>query len=376
MTMQAEFVQPTAYSWPKCITRNRILIACITFQTLAAFFVSQALGIPFELQTFRMLMMVCFLLVPVTLVLLAIGHFIYLAAIVRPPKPIHRMLGDAKRVFFDWDRMATGTVAISSFVFFIGAFTFLKGTIPLLVPFSWDVTFAELDRTLHFGTDPYKIVLGIIGTPLVATIVNVAYHWWFFLMYFLLLFACFTKLNRQAAYTFMIATVLVWFLGGNVIATLFSSAGPAYFERLGLGSDFVELTGALKEYNEVGFIWALNVHELLWDGYVADGRVNGISAMPSMHVASTVLMTLYAFTLGRWAGRAMVVVLAVIMIGSVMLAWHYAVDSYIGALIAVVGWKLAGWMVRRDGMACGQSALDEQKGADQTRGDVIVEDCS
>lgn len=348
MTMQVEISQPSSLRMPTFLIRNRLLILCIALQSMAAFGASVVLGIPFDLQMFRMLMMVCFQLVPVTLTLLVIFHFVYLATVVRPKRPLQRMISDGKRVFLDRDRMASGTLALASFVFFIGAFTFLKGAIPLMVPFSWDTTFAEMDRLLHFGTDPYKIVMAAFGTPLVVSAVNVAYHWWFFILYFLLILACFSKFDRKAAYTFLVSTVLVWFIGGNVLATLLSSAGPVYFERLGLGDDFVPLTDTLKAFNEQYPVWALGVHELLWEGYVADGKVNGISAMPSMHVASTVLMTLYAFTIRRWLGWAMVAFLFVIMVGSVMLAWHYAVDSYLGAILAVLGWKLARVLVARD----------------------------
>lgn len=348
MTMQAEFAQPSSLKVPSFLRRNRLLMVCIGLQSVTAFGVSRYLGIPFDLQMFHMLMMVCFQLVPVTLTLLVIFHFIYLATVVRPKRPVQRMIADGKRVFLDWDRMASGTVALMSFVFFIGAFTFLKGAIPMLMPFSWDVTFAEIDRALHFGVDPYQIVLALFGTPIVASGINVAYHWWFFILYFLLIFACFTNFDRKSAYTFLVSTVLVWFVGGNILATVFSSAGPVYFERLELGADFVLLTDTLKGFNEQYPLWALGVHELLWEGYVADGSINGISAMPSMHVASTVLMTLYAFTIRRWLGWAMVAFLSVIMVGSVLLAWHYAIDSYLGAALALLGWKLTRVLVGRD----------------------------
>jgi hypothetical protein len=349
--MQADVSRVSSFGVPRFLLRNRLLMACIAIQSLAAFGVSVFLGIPLELQTFNMLLMVCFQLVPVSLTLLVIVHFLYLAIWVRPKRPTQRMIADAKRLFLDRERMATGAVALLCFVFFIGAFTFLKGAIPLLVPFSWDVTFAEWDRALHFGIDPYRIVLGLLGTSFMVSAINIAYHWWFFLMYFLLVFACFAKADRKAGYTFLVSTVLVWFVGGNVLATVFSSAGPVYFERLGLGTEFVALTDALKGFDQQSAVWALGVHELLWEGYVADGRISGISAMPSMHVASTTLMTFYAFSFGRWAGRAMLGFLAIIVIGSVLLAWHYAIDAYLGMALAYLGWKLSGWLVRKDGMA-------------------------
>ena len=66
-----------------------------------------------------------------------------------------------------------------------------------------------------------------------------------------------------------------------------------------------------------------------------------------MHVGSTVLMALYGFSLNRRLGQALTVFAAVILMGSVLLGWHYAVDGYAGALIAVLAWTAAGALVRR-----------------------------
>ncbi|MDV4146076.1 phosphatase PAP2 family protein [Shimia sp. FJ5] len=351
MSIQADYARSSLWAWPQCLLRNRLLIACVLVTVAAATYVSRLLGVPFETGTFSALMLLFTGMLPPFLLLLLVGRFLHLAFVVRPQRPIHQMMTDARRVFLDFERISLGMVALVAFMVFMGTFAYLKFAIPFVNPFSWDVTFAEWDRALHFGVDPYKIVLGLIGTPMVATGVNAAYHGWLFLMYFSVILACFSKENRATHYRYLISFVAVWFLGGNVIATLLSSAGPVYYERLGFGADFVALTETLKGYDAVGRIWALDVHEMLWEGYVAEGRARGISAMPSMHVASSVLMMLYAYTYGRWAGRIMAVFAGVIMVGSVMLAWHYAIDGYLGAAIAVLGWKLAGWMVRKDGAA-------------------------
>lgn len=351
MTMQADISRQSSYRWPRFLVGNRLLLGCVAITVLMAIYVGEVIGVPYESGTFGALMTLFTALIPGFLIVLMVGRFLYLAVVVRPKRPIHQMLGDARRIFFDVERMSTGLVSLVAFMFFMGSFAYLKFAIPHLNPFSWDVTFAELDRVLHFGVNPYEFVLGLIGTPMVATAVNAAYHGWLFLMYFSVILACFSKVNRAIHYRYLVSFVLVWFLGGNVIATMLSSAGPVYYERLGFGTEFAPLTETLQRFNEIGRIWALDVHEMLWEGYVADGRATGISAMPSMHVASTVLMTLYAYTFARWIGHVMAVFLAVIMIGSVMLAWHYAVDGYLGALIAVAGWKLAAWMVRKDGVS-------------------------
>ena len=70
--------------------------------------------------------------------------------------------------------------------------------------------------------------------------------------------------------------------------------------------------------------------------------------MPSMHVATTVLFICCAVASGkRWLIWFTSIFSAVILIGSVMLSWHYAVDGYLGAVIALACWKASGWWVKR-----------------------------
>ena len=91
----------------------------------------------------------------------------------------------------------------------------------------------------------------------------------------------------------------------------------------------------LYAFNEIRPVWALSVQEMLIDGYMNDGPVKGISAMPSMHVASTVMMTLYAFSVSRIWGWVMTAFTAVILVGSVQLGWHYAIDGYVSIVVAL-----------------------------------------
>ena len=114
---------------------------------------------------------------------------------------------------------------------------------------------------------------------------------------------------------------------------------------MGFGDDFVPLLAALKEFAGTSPVWALDVHEMLWQGYTAGGPVSGISAMPSMHMASSTLLALYGFRHARWSGWLLTAFAALILIGSVQLAWHYAIDSYAGALLAVACWWLAARLV-------------------------------
>ncbi|SHJ04024.1 PAP2 superfamily protein [Shimia gijangensis] len=347
MTMQAD-ISRAPMSLPRFIAKNRLLVALITVPVLAAVVVSRILGVPFEIDMLSWMLSLLGAVIPAFLIVLMLGRFVHLAVVVRPKRPTQTMIQDVKRVFLDADRMLTGTASLGLFIVFFSAFSYLKFAIPFINPFSWDVTFAEWDRALHFGIDPYRIVMGLIGTPTITTVVNLFYHGWLFLVYFAVLAACYSKADRAKAYTYLVAFVLTWFIGGNVVATLLSSAGPVYYEALGFGGTFAPLVDTLHKFHEISPVMALDVHQMLWDGYVADGRARGISAMPSMHVASSALLMFYAYSWRRWAGHLLAVFCAVIMIGSVMLAWHYAIDGYLGFLIAFLCWKLARWMVARD----------------------------
>ena len=70
--------------------------------------------------------------------------------------------------------------------------------------------------------------------------------------------------------------------------------------------------------------------------------------MPSVHVASALLLTLIA---RRRAGGALFaaafVFFIAICIGSVVLGWHYAVDAYAGIALALPLWMFCGALARR-----------------------------
>jgi TRAP-type C4-dicarboxylate transport system permease small subunit len=94
---------------------------------------------------------------------------------------------------------------------------------------------------------------------------------------------------------------------------------------------------------------ALHVQELLWQGYVTGqaevGR--GISAMPSLHVATAFLVYLVGRRVHRALGLGFGIFAVLILLGSVHLGWHYAIDGYAGIAGAGLIWWASGLAVRR-----------------------------
>lgn len=322
---------------------NRYFIAFIAAHAVLAF----ATGLEFDMAMVRRLTFLFLTLVPTFLIVMIFWHFGKLALVVKPEKPIRRMSMDIMSVLLDRERMVSGVLSITLIVLFFGAFSFFKDAIPSINHFSWDVAFAEFDRMIHFGIDPWLLTWAVFGSPFATTALNAAYHAWFFLLYFVVFYACFTSPKDRDRNVFLLAFVLTWAIVGNAMALGMSSAGPVYFERLGLGDTFEPLMAQLWQSSGVSPVWALNVQDLLWEGYTNDGPISGISAMPSMHVASSVLLAFYCWRLSRLAGVLAIVFAVFIQIGSVHLAWHYAIDGYVGAAATACIWFLTDRLIPR-----------------------------
>jgi hypothetical protein len=154
-----------------------------------------------------------------------------------------------------------------------------------------------------------------------------------------------SALRRQ----FLTASLLVWFVIGTVFAFLFSSAGPAYYARVVSGPDpYAPLFDVLAAVNHARPLLASGGQHALWHAYVTGSNEFGfgISAMPSVHVATAVLLACLGFALSRWAGLILGIGALLTFLSSVALGWHYAVDGYVAALLAVGLWFFAGRLER------------------------------
>lgn len=280
----------------------------------------------------------------------AMAYFVVMArwlALRRDGGGFAALKADLRAGLTDRQRLASGLVAVALMAGALVSFVQLKKLIPVLHPFAWDRTLAAADAALHFGWQPWELAHAVLGHPLAITAVTGAYNFWTFLMYFVLVFACFDTGRPRARMRYLVAFVLCWALGGNLLATLFSSAGPVYFARLGLGETFQPLMALLQAQAAVQPLSVIETQDTLWAWYAAPGGISGISAFPSMHVASSVLMALYGFAVHRRLGQALTGFAVVILLGSVLLGWHYAVDGYAGVLVALAVWGVSGAVLRR-----------------------------
>jgi hypothetical protein len=288
-------------------------------------------------------------LLPFIVLSLLIGRAVVIMAVGRPQRPLSQLWYELRTSLATPERLAHATPMLAA-MFLVGdSFTVLKASIPSIVAFGWDQPLDRLDRWLHGGVAPWELLQPFIGYPLITHAINWAYNLWFYFLTVIWVWQAFSQHSHALRQRFFLSLILAWILLGNVFAVLLSSAGPCYFGRVtGLPDPYTPLMDYLYSVNETYTLWALGAQEMLWRNHTAATIMigSGISAMPSLHVALATLFALFCWQIHRWLGIFMVCFACVIMIGSVHLGWHYAVDGYFGAIGMLVIWWGAGRIVR------------------------------
>jgi hypothetical protein len=230
---------------------------------------------------------------------------------------------------------------------FMAAFLYFKMKIPYFHPYGWDETLAAWDRTLFFGYDAWEVMQPVIGYGPVTRVIDFFYMLWVPMVF---IFWGWTfvdaRVERSLRQRYWLATILIWIIGGVVLATVFSSAGPCYYPAITGVDDpsYRRLMTYLQDLNSSSPIYALEMQDFLWLSYTgAVSEPGGISAAPSLHNAQAVLFALVAYRFNKWFGHVMAAFAVLIFVGSVHLGWHYAVDGIMGAVVALAVWNAVGY---------------------------------
>jgi hypothetical protein len=231
------------------------------------------------------------------------------------------------------DRLVWFLALLGTLPAFFWAFAAWKSHI---APFHYDVRLAVIDRAL-FGTDPYRLI-PLHGRGL--AIMDWLYYWGFnSSLLGLVVWRAWSRAERER---FWLAFILTWILLGTVLADLIASAGPIFYrEVVGTDGPYTDLLAAIGAADRTFSLTLVTARRYLWD-LLQQGRVGvgaGISAFPSLHIATPVL--------GACASRGslrlfFLSVTLMLWIGSVTLGWHYAVDGLASILLVPVLWWLTG----------------------------------
>jgi hypothetical protein len=245
-------------------------------------------------------------------------------------------------------RYISGLVILVAFIAFMPAFSAVKSAIAVFSNYSWDGTFIILDRQIH-GEDAWRILQPIVGYPIVTSVLSAFYHLWLMLLYIGNFYFVLNQ-NAQLRQRYFVAYLLCWSIIGFGLATAFSSVGPCFVKPIVGRDDFQPLMEYLRHANQQYPVLVLRVQDMLISKYQsADGSLgSGISAMPSMHVSQAFLFFLAVRRLSRVTAWLFGTFFVVILVGSVSLAYHYAVDGYVSIVATALIWKVAGWWASRN----------------------------
>lgn len=280
-------------------------------------------------------------------------RFVRIAMTERPERPATALWQDLKTHIFAREKLMQALPVFIAFIVFMSVFTSLKGMIPLFKPYVWDATFAAWDHRLHGGIDPWRLLQPALGFPWLTSLLNLVYNLWFPVMFAVLYWQLFDLRRPTLRMRFFWAFFLTWMVNGTILAMYFSSAGPCFYEDVVHDPRYAEQMTYLKDAAAQYPVWAVATQQMLWQSYQNNLTVigSGISAMPSVHVAMVALFALLSWQYGRKARVFFILFAIMIFIGSVHLAWHYAVDGYLGAFITAVLWFLTGLVFKKKGNA-------------------------
>ena len=284
-----------------------------------------------------------------------VGYALYVMIRIRPEKLFSYCFNDLRHNYLTVERLLMALPVLFLFPLHFTACTSFKTILPDLNPFAWDPIFVQCDLVLHGDKLPWQWLQPALGQPIVTSTINFFYHLWFFVMFAILYWQAFSLRFPRLRMRFLLSFISIWILLGTIGAISLSSAGPCYYGRVtGLNDPFKPLMNYLYTAHDQIPVPALKIQEMLWKTYRRHGfgPGTGISAMPSIHVATSSLFALLGWYWGRLMGWGLIrwglgVFAAIILVGSIHLGWHYAIDGYVAIIGTWLIWRWAGWMVRR-----------------------------
>jgi len=206
-----------------------------------------------------------------------------------------------------------------------------KTMIPEVGGYWADPMLADFDHRL-FGQDPWQLFR--IGS--LSALFAKVYVCWFPVTFGMMGLLAFSKRDHSTLLTAFLAILIIV---GTIGQYVLPSAGPIFYERLGLGGRFDQLIATTDSS-------ATFLADYLWRNYQGGGANlgTGISAMPSMHVTLAVWTMFAARAFWRPLTIPAAAYALVIYVNSVASGWHYATDGIVGAVLAAA---IYAWLGKR-----------------------------
>lgn len=243
----------------------------------------------------------------------------------RVPSPLGHI---ARFVVHDWRTLAFWTACVVLAGINMTTFMWTKPLLNYLVPFWADPMLADLDRLLFLGHDPWSLLTWLNSTPMA-----IFYHRGWFAMMILTLIAVLSARPSPEKSAAMLTYFVLWSAVGPLIHALLPAAGPVFYEPMGYGARFAELQNVSETREMATYLWTIYAGE----GF---GPGSGISAMPSLHIATTAWMLIAVRNFAPRLFAPMAAAGFLIFLLSIALGWHYALDGIVGGAAALLCYRL------------------------------------
>ncbi len=249
-----------------------------------------------------------------------------------------------------WTYACMAFLAMSADNFFFVSKSLINAVNPY-VQAGWDPVFAAIDKALHFGMYPHETIIPAANMIGAGRVLDAAYALWLLVMFFVTGYTMFVETDLYRRLRFLWTYLLSWILLGTIGATVFSSVGPLFYHDFypGLPDVYASVTKNMDVMSSTGFLFAAKTRELLL-GWAHNDRIfdpNALSAMPSMHLAVSWIMVMYARSLGRRPFMLALPFFVMMYLGSIYLGFHYAIDAYVSVVVTSLIWWIAGICLKR-----------------------------
>ena len=280
---------------------------------------------------------------------LILGLFVNVVVIHHPRRPLLWLWRDV-RFMFTWPQLATGLLTLFLFAPVAHYCMQLKSLLPYINPINHDLALSQIDLWLGGGHYPHEYLSFLTSASWRYKTLSAFYGAaWICMTLSVFAYTAFVSVEGFRKSRFLLAYSLCWMLLGSVAAIALNSGGPMFFH------DYTGLT----TYD--GFVQHLRAMsgDTAWTAYAVAQTLGGdlpaglpappgrgISAMPSLHVATAFLVVLHAWRAGRLQRLLASLYCVAIYIGSIALGWHYAIDGIASVVLTLGVWWLADQLTR------------------------------
>jgi membrane-associated phospholipid phosphatase len=254
----------------------------------------------------------------------------------RNPMRLPRVVREIVRERWTWAHVRFALLGLGAWYITYAGFRNLKSFVPFVNRHLWDGVLEDVDRVLFFGHDPSVLLHDLLGTGAAAHFLSFIYVAWIVMVPASLVVALVWSRDARAGAWYVTAIAVDWVLG---VTTYFlvPSLGPIYARP--------ETFDGLAETGVTGLqrMMMEERHEVLVNPFTTDA-VQTIAAFASLHVGISVTMCVMAELLRLHKGVRIFlwVFLALTVVATVYLGWHYFVDAIGGAALGVAGVWIAG----------------------------------